>query len=78
MFGIFSAEPVESVSIFLPASHSAIRRLSCSLRLAAVVRIVPVVSTSKIRSGVICLSTAVRGARGGSSLSWHLAQFVKY
>ena len=35
--------------------------------------------TSRIRSGVICLSTAVFGAWcPGSLLSWHEAQLVKY
>ena len=67
------------MSSFRPATHSAIRRLSWSLSSAAAVRIEPVVMTSRMRSGVICLSTAVRGAWcPGSLLSWHEAQFVKY
>ena len=42
-------------------------------------RIEPVVMISRIRSGVICLSTAVFGAWWpGSLLSWHEAQLVKY
>ena len=45
-FGNVPAAPAVSVSILRPPIHSAINRLSRSLRLAAAVRIDPVVSTS--------------------------------
>ena len=44
----------------------------------ATVFIEPVVSTSRMCSGVICFSTDVRGASCASLLSWHRAQFAKY